>query len=86
MFGPDITSNFLANNRLRLIVRSHEAADEGILWQKGGNCVTVFSASLYCGCVNCKSTFCHCLLLSLPRLACNVLLCFITTALQTREL
>jgi serine/threonine-protein phosphatase 5 len=47
-FGPDITARFLERNGLKLLVRAHEVKQEGFEWQKGGKCVTVFSAPNYC--------------------------------------
>jgi hypothetical protein len=48
-FGPDTTARFLALNGLKLLIRSHQAADEGCEVLHNGQCVTVFSASNYCG-------------------------------------
>ena len=47
-FGENVTSNFLKKNGLELIVRSHEARQEGFSVHHGGRCVTVFSAPNYC--------------------------------------
>ena len=48
MFGPDITQKFLDKNNLELVVRSHEVKHEGYEYQKGGKCLTIFSAPNYC--------------------------------------
>jgi serine/threonine-protein phosphatase 5 len=48
LFGPDITSAFLARNHLSYIVRSHQVVREGYEVTHGGLCVTVFSAPNYC--------------------------------------
>lgn len=48
MFGPDVTKRFLDDNSLKLVVRAHEVKPEGYEYQKGGNCLTVFSAPNYC--------------------------------------
>lgn len=46
-FGPDVTKNFLQNNGLDLLVRSHEVKEEGYAVEHDGFCVTVFSAPNY---------------------------------------
>lgn len=46
--GPDIAAQFLARNKLELIIRSHEDKMEGYHIQKGGKVYTVFSAPNYC--------------------------------------
>merc|ERR1712232_310406 len=50
-FGPDITKKFLKNNNLRLVVRSHQvpADGDGHQWWHQNMCVTIFTASNYCG-------------------------------------
>lgn len=50
-FGPDVTTKFCSQNRLRFLVRSHQVPEDGRGFQKQHNdrCVTVFSASNYCG-------------------------------------
>ena len=48
MFGPDVTEKFLQENQLKLVVRSHEVKPDGYEYQKGGKCLTVFSAPNYC--------------------------------------
>lgn len=51
-FGPDVTNRFLANNNLKLLIRSHEVKDEGYAVEHGGKCITVFSAPNYCDTMN----------------------------------
>jgi len=46
-FGPDVTSRFLKNNGLELVIRSHEVKEEGYEVQHNGQCITVFSAPNY---------------------------------------
>eukprot|EP00811_Abedinium_folium_P022682 NODE_3210_length_2074_cov_8.057524.p1 GENE.NODE_3210_length_2074_cov_8.057524~~NODE_3210_length_2074_cov_8.057524.p1 ORF type:complete len:645 (-),score=143.08 NODE_3210_length_2074_cov_8.057524:139-2073(-) len=50
-FGIDVTEDFLQRNNLRLVVRSHEvpSSGEGYEWHHKGRCLTIFSASNYCG-------------------------------------
>jgi protein phosphatase len=50
-FGPDITTKFCMQNRLRFVVRSHQVPHDGhgYMKQHEGRCVTIFSASNYCG-------------------------------------
>ncbi|KAK8631707.1 hypothetical protein V6N13_028488 [Hibiscus sabdariffa] len=47
-FGADVTKNFLQDNNLDLIVRSHEVKDEGYEIEHDGKLITVFSAPNYC--------------------------------------
>eukprot|EP00397_Hematodinium_sp_SG-2012_P007364 GEMP01007409.1.p1 GENE.GEMP01007409.1~~GEMP01007409.1.p1 ORF type:complete len:507 (+),score=99.53 GEMP01007409.1:170-1690(+) len=56
-FGPDVTSNFLNTNGLKLVVRSHEMKDEGYEVEHGGKCITVFSAPNYCDQMGNKGAF-----------------------------
>ncbi|KAI7687113.1 Serine/threonine-protein phosphatase 5 [Sarcoptes scabiei] len=46
-FGPDVTENFLKQNNLDYIIRSHEVKDNGYETHSG-KCITVFSAPNYC--------------------------------------
>lgn len=46
-FGPDVTSRFLYENDLDLLVRSHESQEKGVAVQHGGLAITVFSAPNY---------------------------------------
>lgn len=50
-FGPDVTTKFCMQNRLRFMIRSHQVPEDGRGYAKQheGRCVTVFSASNYCG-------------------------------------
>jgi hypothetical protein len=48
-FGHTITETFLAKNKLRLLIRSHEQCDAGVKKQHNNLCWTVFSAANYCG-------------------------------------
>jgi len=50
-FGQDITTKFCMQNRLRFVIRSHQVPEDGrgYMKQHEGRCVTIFSASNYCG-------------------------------------
>lgn len=50
-FGPDVTRRFLKQEKLRLVVRSHQVPESGngYEWHHSKKCITVFSASNYCG-------------------------------------
>ncbi|KAK2958239.1 putative Serine/threonine-protein phosphatase [Blattamonas nauphoetae] len=48
-FGPDITERFLKENKLELVVRSHQVREEGHSVQHHGQLITLFSAPSYCG-------------------------------------
>ncbi|XP_078484593.1 serine/threonine-protein phosphatase 5 [Ciona intestinalis] len=56
-FGPDITSNFLRNNGLDYIIRSHECKNGGYEEQHNGKCITIFSAPNYCDQMGNKGAF-----------------------------
>ena len=58
-FGPDITERFLAANKLDLVIRSHEAQENGYHVQHGGKCITVFSAPNYMGQMRNKGAICN---------------------------
>lgn len=47
-FGADVTSEFLKNNKLSLLIRSHEAKEKGFEWTHQAKCLTIFSAPNYC--------------------------------------
>ncbi|MCL7035799.1 hypothetical protein MKW94_003193 [Papaver nudicaule] len=47
-FGADVTKRFLQENKLDLVVRSHEVKDEGYEIEHDGKLITVFSAPNYC--------------------------------------
>ena len=48
-WGPDVTANYLDSHGLSLLIRSHEMIDEGYRIGHNSKCVTLFSASYYCG-------------------------------------
>ncbi|GAQ87925.1 protein phosphatase 5 [Klebsormidium nitens] len=56
-FGEDVTKAFLEDNRLDLIVRSHEVKEEGYEIEHDGKLVTVFSAPNYCDQMGNKGAF-----------------------------
>eukprot|EP00736_Rhodelphis_marinus_P009063 Rmarinus@m.1969 len=47
-FGADVTKEFLDQNNLSLLVRSHEMKEQGYEVQHDGKCITIFSAPNYC--------------------------------------
>ncbi|AET39464.1 protein serine/threonine phosphatase Ecym_4413 [Eremothecium cymbalariae DBVPG len=47
-FGPDVTAAFLAKNKLKKVMRSHEVRMGGVQFEHGGKLITVFSAPNYC--------------------------------------
>ncbi|CAD26562.1 NUCLEAR SER/THR PROTEIN PHOSPHATASE PP1-1 GAMMA CATALYTIC SUBUNIT [Encephalitozoon cuniculi GB-M1] len=49
VFGADVTARFLERNGLDLLVRSHQAVDDGYRVHHGGKVVTIFSAPEYEG-------------------------------------
>jgi serine/threonine-protein phosphatase 2A catalytic subunit len=53
-FGPRATSEFLANNSLKMIVRAHQLAQDGWSWEHDQKVLTIFSAPNYCGINNNK--------------------------------
>lgn len=48
-FGPDIVQTFLKANKLSKIIRAHECVMDGFERFAGGDLITVFSATDYCG-------------------------------------
>lgn len=56
-FGPDVTKQFLADNNLSLLVRSHEVKEEGYEVCHDGYTITVFSAPNYCDQMGNKGAF-----------------------------
>lgn len=48
-FGPDRVNDFLKNNNLGLIIRAHECVMDGFERFSGGQLITLFSATDYCG-------------------------------------
>lgn len=49
MWGPDLTEAFVKNNGLEFVIRSHEMIEDGSQLQHNDRCMTLFSASNYCG-------------------------------------
>ena len=47
-FGPDVAKRFLDENKLDLLIRSHEVKMKGYEVEPGGKVITVFSAPNYC--------------------------------------
>ncbi|GAB2274683.1 Serine/threonine-protein phosphatase 5 [Dionaea muscipula] len=56
-FGADVTKRFLQDNKLDLLVRSHEVKDEGYQIEHDGQLITVFSAPNYCDQMGNKGAF-----------------------------
>lgn len=56
-FGPDVTARFLMENKLDLLVRSHEVRENGYSIDHGGQCITIFSAPNYCDTVGNQGAF-----------------------------
>jgi len=56
-FGPDVTKKYLEENKLSLLVRSHEVKDEGYELTHDGYCCTIFSAPNYCDQMGNKGAF-----------------------------
>jgi diadenosine tetraphosphatase ApaH/serine/threonine PP2A family protein phosphatase len=48
-FGPDVVKDFLQKNGLDKIIRAHECVMDGFERFAGGDLITVFSATDYCG-------------------------------------
>jgi protein phosphatase len=48
-FGPDRVKQFLENNGMSIILRAHECVMDGFERFAGGQLITVFSATDYCG-------------------------------------
>ena len=49
LFGSEPLDNFLKVNNLELMIRSHECVDDGYEAWFDQRCITIFSASNYCG-------------------------------------
>eukprot|EP00927_Polykrikos_kofoidii_P059675 TRINITY_DN54817_c0_g1_i1.p1 TRINITY_DN54817_c0_g1~~TRINITY_DN54817_c0_g1_i1.p1 ORF type:complete len:978 (-),score=172.46 TRINITY_DN54817_c0_g1_i1:95-2710(-) len=49
LFGADVTERFCEENGLSFVIRSHELKMNGYEWHHNQRCLTVFSASNYCG-------------------------------------
>ena len=56
-FGPDVAKRFLDENKLDLLVRSHEMKMEGYEIEADGRVITVFSAPNYCDQMKNKGAF-----------------------------
>jgi hypothetical protein len=48
-FGQKVTETFLKMNNLHTLIRSHELEDDGYALLHNRQCITIFSASYYCG-------------------------------------
>jgi len=48
-FDEKMLNNFLTNNKLKMLIRSHDVIDSGIEKSFNDKCITVFSATNYCG-------------------------------------
>jgi protein phosphatase len=49
-YGTDIVDKFLKMNQLQVMIRSHQVCMDGIDNRFGnGQCMTIFSATNYCG-------------------------------------
>lgn len=48
-FGPDVVKEFLKNNNMTKIIRAHECVMDGFERFAGGDLITIFSATDYCG-------------------------------------
>ncbi len=48
-YGPDVVKDFLVKNNLSKIIRAHECVMDGFERFSGGDLITVFSATDYCG-------------------------------------
>jgi len=64
LFGSESLEQFLLNNDLDILIRSHEACDEGVAWPfadselHADTCVTIFSNTDYCMKQNKGSVLC----------------------------
>ena len=47
-FSPDVTARFCTRNKIQMVIRSHQLAEEGYKIMHGGRLITVFSARNYC--------------------------------------
>lgn len=56
-FGPDVSKRFLDENKLKLLVRSHEVKDPGYEVEVDGRVITIFSAPNYCDQMKNKGAF-----------------------------
>lgn len=58
-FGPDITKQFLENNKLKKVFRSHEVRMGGVEFEHDKKLITVFSAPNYCDSQGNKGAIIH---------------------------
>lgn len=56
-WGPDVTEQILSKFGISLLIRSHECKNEGYEFHHNNKCITIFSASNYCGGIN-KGSIC----------------------------
>lgn len=51
LFGANVLKRFLKRSKVELMIRSHEACNDGMAWPLGEDtrCITIFSNSDYCG-------------------------------------
>ncbi len=56
-FGNDVTEKVLGKFGISLLIRSHECKNEGYEFHHNNKCITIFSASNYCGGIN-KGSIC----------------------------
>lgn len=59
LFGESALKEFVYQNNLKLFVRAHECVMEGFEYNFDQSCLTVFSASNYCGLMNNKAAVLH---------------------------
>ena len=59
LIGPDVWIQFIQNNKLDLVIRSHEMKMEGYHWNVPEKVMTLFSAPNYCGQINNKAGYVH---------------------------
>jgi protein phosphatase len=48
-YGKDAWTKFMIENKLRMMLRSHEIFDEGFKYFFGGSLLSIFSSTGYCG-------------------------------------
>lgn len=49
LFGKNVLTKFLQTNGMKILIRGHESVSQGFEYQFNRQCLTVFSASNYCG-------------------------------------
>lgn len=47
LYGPDVTSDFVINNEISAVIRSHQFMELGFSEQHDGLCITIFSCPNY---------------------------------------